>query len=217
MARQDTFNGIQNYPVPLSQYTGLTETALLAPSAYGYYPGYPSPTFPLGTATYPVVMWQGLDADANGGELDGHPFEVKISGKVTGASGTCTMLIKLYQATNAVLTSGVSSSTYATLLTHGPSGTGITALVGSSAVTLSSSVSTNFSLSVPLIWDSTSAKLTFAGAPSYYALGATATPTVSNASVSSLGMTDLNFFPTFTWGTTIATSLTLSEFVINRL
>jgi hypothetical protein len=135
---------------------------------------------------------------------------------VTGAS-TCTFLIKLYQVTNAVLTSGVTSATYATLLTHGPSGTGITALVSSSAVTLSSTVKTNFTLTAPLIWDSTSSQLNFAAAPVFYEIGATATPTVSNASVGSVGSSDLNFIPSFTWGTAFGGSLVLKEFVINRL
>ena len=214
--RQDSIAGFQNYTVPLTSYAGITETALLAPFSSGYYPAYPSPLLPLSTAAYPVVMYVSVPPDVAGGEMDGHPFEVKITGTVTGAS-TCTFDLKLWQATNAVLTSGATSTTYATLLTHPPSGTGITGLVGSSAVTLSSTVKTNFSLKAPFIWDSTSKQLNFAGAPEFYAIGATASPTVTNASVTSLGQTDLNFFPTFTWGTAFGGSLVLSEFVINRI
>jgi hypothetical protein len=214
--RQDSVVGFQNYTVPLSSYAGITETALLVPFSSGYYPGLPSPEFPLSTATYPVVMYVSVPPDVSGGELDGHAFEVKITGTVTGAA-TCTFDLKLWQATNAVLQSGITSATYATLLTHPPSGTGIAGLVGSSAVTLSSSVKTNFSLKAPLIWDSTSKQLNFAGAPEFYAIGATATPTVTNASLTSIGQTDLNFFPTFTWGTAFGGSLILSEFVINRI
>jgi hypothetical protein len=216
MARQDTVAGIYNYPVPLTSYASITETALLAPFSSGYYPAYPSPGVPLSTSTYPVVLPLGVNPDVAGGEFDGHAFEVKITGTVTGAA-TCTFLIKLYNVTNAVLTSGITSATYATLLTHGPSGTGITALVSSSAVTLSSTVKTNFSLVAPFIWDSTSKQLNFANAPVFYEIGATATPTVSNASVASIGSSDLNFLPTFTWGTAFGGSLVLTEFVINRL
>jgi hypothetical protein len=214
--KQDTVVGFQNYTVPLASYAGITETALLAPFASGYYPSLPSPEFPLSTATYPVVMYVSVPPDVAGGELDGHAFEVMIAGTVTGAS-TCTFDLKLWQATNAVLQSGITSTTYATLLTHPPSGTGITGVVGSSAVTLSSTVKTNFRLVAPLIWDSTSKQLNFAGAPVFYAIGATATPTVTNASITGLGQTDLNFFPTFTWGTAFGGSLVLSEFGINRL
>lgn len=217
MARQDTVAGIYNYPAQLAQLAGLTETALLAPTAAGVYPSLPSPTFPLSTTTYPVVLWQGVSPDIAGGEFDGHPFEVRISGSAVGPAGTSTMLIKLYQASNAVLTSGITSTTYATLTTHGPSGTGISGLVGSSAITLSSSVKTNFTLAARLIWDSTSKQLNFAEAPIFYSIGVTATPTVTNASTASVGTSDLNFFPTFTWGTTVAASVTLSEFVINKL
>jgi hypothetical protein len=214
--RQDSVVGFQNYTVPLASYAGITETALLAPFSSGYYPGLPSPEFPLSTATYPVVLPISVPPDVSGGELDGHPFEVVIAGTVTGAA-TCTFDLKLWQASNAVLQSGITSATYATLLTHPPSGTGINGLVGSSAVTLSSSVKTNFRLKAPFIWDSTSKQLNFAGATEFYAIGATATPTVTNASLTSIGQTDLNFFPTFTWGTAFGGSLILSEFAINRV
>ena len=216
MARQDTVVGFYNYPVPLSSYASITETALLAPFASGYYPGLPSPEFPLSTATYPVVMYVSVPPDVSGGELDGHPFEVVIAGTVTGAA-TCTFDLKLWQASNAVLQSGITSTTYATLLTHPPSGTGINGLVGSSAITVSSSAKTNFRMVAPLIWDSTSKQLNFANAPVLYGIGATASPTVTNATLASIGQTDLNFFPTFTWGTAFGGSLVLTEFVINRL
>lgn len=218
MARQDSVVGIYNYPVPLSQYSGLTETALLAPNASGYYPGFPSPTFPLGTSTYPVVLWQGVSPDIAGGEFDGHAFEVKLTGTATGPSGTSTLTIKLYQATNAVLTSGITSTTYAQLLTHGPSGTGIAQVASAGAITLTTSVSTNFTFSAQFVWDSASSKLNLANTPSAWASGATLTGAAgSTTSATSIGVSDLNFFPTFTWATTIGTSLNLKEFVINRL
>lgn len=216
MARQDTIVGFYNYTVPLANYPTLTETALYAPFASGVYPGFPSPAFPLSTATYPVVMYISVPPDIAGGELDGHAFEVKLTGTVTGAADS-DLDIKLWTASNAVLTSGVTSATYAEVsTTKPPSGTGIAGLVGSSAVTVDG-LSTSFSLSAPFIWDSTSSKLNFAGAPSFYSLGVTATPTVTNATLSTIGQSDLNFFPTFTWTTTIGTSLVIKEFVINRL
>jgi hypothetical protein len=162
-------------------------------------------------------LWQGVSPDIAGGEFDGHPFEVKIAGKVTGPAGTSTLTVKLYQASNAVLTSGVTSSTYAQLLTHGPSGTGINGVSSAGATTVSTSVSTNFSFTTQLIWDSASQQLNSANLPVFYSIGATRTGAITTASITSVGSSDLNFFPTFTWATTIGASLTLTEFVINRL
>ena len=219
--RQDTFAGIYNYTVKTADYASITESALQAPSASGVYPGYPSPAFPLcnqvisGT-TYPVVLWQGISPDVAGGELDGHPFEVKIAGTATGAS-TCTLTVKLYQASYSVLTSGITSTTYATLTTHGPSGTGISQVVSTSSIALGSTAKTNFVITVPLVWDSTSKTLNWASAPSAYAIGASLSATTGTASTTSVAQTDLNFFPTFTWGTAFGGSLELNEFVINRL
>ena len=214
--RQDTIAGIYNYTVPLASYASITETALLAPFASGAYPGYPSPSIPLSTAAYPAVLWQGVSPDVAGGEFDGHDFEVKLTGTATGAA-TCTLTVKLYQAAYSVLSSGVTSTTYATLTTHGPSGTGINQIVSSSAIALGSSAKTNFSIRVPLTWDSTSKTLNWATAPSAYAIGASLTATTGTASSTSITAADLNFFPTFTWGTAFGGSLVISEFVINRV
>lgn len=221
MARQDTVIGLYNYAVKTADYAGLTESALQAPSASGVYPGYPSPAFPLSNqvisgTTYPVVLWQGVPPDVAGGEFDGHPFEVKICGTATGAA-TCTLAVKLYQASNAVLTSGITSSTYATLTAHGPSGTGISQIVSSSAIALGSTAKVNFTLNAPLQWDATSKTLNWASAPSFYAIGATLTATTGTVTTTSVGQTDLNFFPTFTWGTAFGGALTITEFVINKL
>lgn len=216
MARQDTVSGFQNYQVPLTQYTGLTETALLAPNASGVYAGFPSPTIPISTSTYPTLLWAGVAPDIAGSEFDGHPFEVKIAGKVSGVSGTNTLTLKLWQAAQSVLLSGPSSTTYGGLTTHPPSGTGINSIAAGAAITLTSSVVTNFVFNVPLIWDSVSQKLNIAAAPSLYAIGATVTVTPT-ASTSSVAITDLNFFPTFTFGTAQSASILLTELSINRL
>ncbi len=77
MANQNSVAGIYNYPVTLSQYTAGTELALLAPLATGVYPSLPSPSVPLSTSAYPVVLWQGVPPDVAGGEFDGHPFQVE--------------------------------------------------------------------------------------------------------------------------------------------
>ena len=217
MANQNTVAGIYNYPVTLSQYAAGTELALLAPLATGVYPSLPSPSIPLSTSTYPVVLWQGVSPDIAGGEFDGHPFQVSISGTITGPSGTSTATIKLYQASNAVLTSGFTSSTYAQLLTAPPSGTGISGTSSAGAITVTSSVKTNFSFQANYMWDSVSQTLCAFGVPVAYAIGATLTGAITTAKTTSVGVSDLNFFPTLTFATTVPASVVVKEFVINRL
>ena len=217
MANQNTVAGIYNYPVTLSQYTAGTELALLAPLASGVYPSLPSPSLPLSTSTYPVVLWQGISPDIAGGEFDGHPFQVSISGTITGPAGTSTATIKLYQASNAVLTSGFTSSTYAQLLTAPPSGTGIRALSSAGAITVSTSAKVNFTFQANYQWDSVSQTLGAFGIPTAYAIGATLTGAITNATATSVGVSDLNFFPTLTFATTVPSSVVIKEFVINRL
>jgi hypothetical protein len=221
MARQDTFAGLYNYTVKTADYAAITESALQAPSATSVYPGYPSPAIPLSNqvisgTTYPTVLWQGVSADVAGGELDGHPFEVVVAGTATGAA-TCTLTVKLYQAAYSVVSSAVNSTAYGYMTAHGPSGTGVNQIVSASSIALGSSAKTNFILKAPLIWDSTSKTLNYAYAPSAYAIGASLSATTGTASSTSIGQTDLNFFPTFTWGTAFGGSLVITEFVINRL
>ena len=218
MATQNTCFGIYNYSVPLSLYGAGAETSLYAPTAANQAPSLPSPLFPLSTAALPVVLWIGPGADITGGELDGHAFEVKITGKITAPAAGCTFIMNLYQVTRSVVTSLVNSTTYATLVTTPPSGTGINEIAtGASGGAISASVSTNFVFSVPLIWDSTAKKLSFTSLPMLYQAGATITATVSTASTTVSAFTDLNFFPTFNFTTGVPTSLVLSEFVLNRL
>lgn len=217
MAQQNTVAGIYNYPVTLSQYTAGTELALLSPLAAGVYPSLPSPTIPLSTATYPAVLWQGISPDLAGGEFDGHPFQVSISGTITGPAGTSTATIKLYQASNAVLTSGVTSTTYAQLLTAPPSGTGISGTSSAGAITVSTSVKTNFTFQANYQWDSVSQTLCAFGVPVAYAIGASLTGAITTAKTTGVGVSDLNFFPTLTFATTVPTSVVIKEFVINRL
>jgi len=221
MARQDTVVGLYNYTVKTADYAAITESALQAPSASSVYPGYPSPAIPLSNqvvsgTTYPTVLWQGVPPDVAGGEFDGHPFEVKICGTATGAA-TCTLTVKLYQAAYSVLSSSITGTTYATLTSHGPSGTGINQIVSTSSIALGSTAKTNFVLTAPLVWDSTSKTLNWASAPSAYAIGASLTATTGTASSTSITSSDLNFFPTFTWGTAFGGSLVITEFVINKL
>ena len=112
MARQDTVAGFQNYSVPLSLYT-TAEGVLYAPLVSA--PGFQSPLLPLSTATYPVAAFITPSPDIAGSVYDGHPFEIKLAIKFT-TTGSTNILLNMYQVTNAVLTSGITSATYAGLV-----------------------------------------------------------------------------------------------------
>ena len=214
MARQDTVAGYYNFPATIAQ---TTETATLAPSASGVYAGFPSPLFPLSTTTYPTLVYTAPSPDIALGELDGHSFEVKISGKIT-TTATANLTINLYQVTNAAIAVGPAGTGYPATLTAGPSGTGVTKLTTGTATAVGTSgASINFSLYQQYIWDSVSKALYCATAQTQFIKGATVSVTQSALTVGSLGTSDLNFFPTFTvsaLGTGV--TLSLSEFVINR-
>lgn len=213
MARQDTSFGFQNYSVPLSLYTAGSENVLFAPTAPA--PGFPSPLFPLSTSTYPVALFVTPSPDIAGGDLDGHPFEIKLAVKFT-TGANCSILLNMYQVTNSVLTSGVTSATYGTLTQASPSGTGITKLVTGTS-TAANSTSGTIVFSQQYTWDSGSKLLAIANPATTYQKGVAISNTQSAATVSSLNFTDLNFIPSFTFATNVPTVFTVTEFSLNRI
>ena len=213
MARQDTVVGFQNYPLPVTSYVAGTEQALLAPIASGVYPGLPSPVFPLSTATYPDVLYVAPGADIAGSVYDGHPFVIKIAAKFT-TTANCSILLNLYQATNAVLGGGPSSSAYSvvTALT----GTGVTKLVTGTS-TAANTTSGTILFSGSYMWDATSGLLGITDVATTYQKGVSISTTQSAATVASLAFKDLNFYPSFTFATSVPSVFTITEFVIDRL
>lgn len=213
MSRQDTSIGFYNYPVPTT--AAITETILLAPSASGVYAGLPSPAFPLSTTTYPCGLNVSIPPDiALSESWDGHPFEVRIAGRLT-TTATTNFTVNLYNFTGAVLAGGPSAANY-----KGASltGTGVTKLTTGTATAVGTGgASVNFTFAQQFIWDSVSKTLAVAAAPVTYQLGAAVTNTVSAATVASLASTDLNFAPSFTYSATNTPVLTVTEFVINRI
>lgn len=209
MSRVDTSIGIYNYPVATT--TATTQTALLAPTASGIYPSLPSPSIPLSTTTFPAGLWIGVPADIAGGEFDGHPFEVKVAGKLT-TTATTSLTVALYNATAASFAGGPGATSY-TLATLG---TGCTKVAGNGTPSAvgTGGASVNFVLSVQFIWDSVSKNLSTL-ANTLYINGSLVTTTPAN--VTALGQADLNFIPAFTYSATNSPVLTLTEFVINRI
>jgi hypothetical protein len=215
MARQDTSVGFQNYPLTVTSYVAGTEQALIAPTASGVYPGLPSPVFPLSTSTYPSVMYVTPSPDIAGSVYDGHPFEIKLALKfTTAASVNTSILVNLYQATNAVLAGGPTSSAYSvvTALT----GTGVTKMITGTS-TAANSTSGTIILSAQYVWDSVSKQLAIANAATTYQKGVSISTANTAATVASLNQNDLNFYPSFTFATTVPTSFVVTELSIDRV
>ena len=207
MANLNSTAGFQNLPAQL--ITGTTETALVVP-AQGLYGGsLPSPTFAAGNG-----LSIGFPPDIAGSVYDGHPFLVSVVGKITtGAS--LTFLPKLYQVPGTI----VAAQTQGTVANDN------VVMVG--AATSSGAAGTqNFVIQTQFLWDSTSKKLT--GFVSGYQINgvniAVGTPTGTAGQaqvttvVSSVGVGDLNFIPSFTFGTAnAANAVTVTEFLIDRV
>ena len=210
MARQDTVCAWYN--VPQTQTT-TANTALLVPTASGVYPGLPSPNFPLSTTTFPDALSLGVPPDIAGGEFDGHVFEVLLALKVT-TSATANFTVNLYNVTAAAVAGGPSASTYtAAALT----GTGVTTLLTGTATAVGTGgASVNIVVRAQFIWDSVSKILGIANTATTFQKGVSITTTATNATVASLGASDLNFLPSFTVSAGTATIL-VTEFSINRI
>ncbi len=210
MARQDSVAG---YPAfNYSQTIAVTtETALLAPSASGVSPYFPSPEFPLSTTTYPTGVFVGVSPDIAGSVFDGHPFEVVLS-FTASSSATTNTLVDLYNAKAASFKDGPAASSY-TLATLG---TGCTKVVtGTATANLTSSVTINYIMKASFLWDSLTKILSWTGTTQYQ--NGVIVANAANANATSVGLTDLNFIPSFTFASAATTTVNIKEFVINRL
>ena len=214
MSKQDTSYGIENYVVTPSQYTAGSEQVLYAPLAAGVNPVFPSPLFPLSTSTYPVAVYIAPSPDIAGSVFDGHPFQIKFAAKFTTAA-SASITLNLYQVTNSVLTSGITSATYGTLTQASPAGTGITTLVTGTA-TAANTTSGTLTFVQEYTWDSVSKLLGINTTASTYQKGVTVSNTQTHATVTSLNFNDLNFLPSLTFTTALPTVFNITEFVINR-
>lgn len=183
MSNVNSFEAFYNLPT-LSVTTG-SATPITVP-ATGI-ATLPSPALPVGSNISLGIS----DAVVGNMTVDGHPFKVRISGKVfTGASST--FIPAIYLGTASTVGSSVASVTG-------------TAFAGAS----------NFTLEATLIWDSVSGKLNgYALASINGANSAIATTSVQSGITSA---TALSFVPQFTFGTAnAANTVTVTEFVIDR-
>lgn len=211
MARQDTSVGIYNYPQTIAT---TSATPLLTPSASGIYPSLPSPEFPLSTTALPAGLFIGIPSDIAGSVYDGHPFEVSLAIKAT-STATTNFLVSLYNAKQSSFSAGPGAGT-AGGYTLGTLGTGCTKVIPSTATAgLTSTQSINFWLKAQFLWDSTTQILSYLTSTAYLNGASIAANTPINAT----GVTsaDLNFIPQFTLASSATTTITVTEFVINRL
>ena len=207
MSRQDSSFGLRNFTQII---TGSSETPLLSPSAYGVTPGFPTPFFPLSTTTYPVGVFIGLPRDS-GQTIDGHPFEINLSGTISGNT-TTNVLINLYNANQASWKDGPYAGTY----TVGTLGSGCTNVVtGTATAGITSSVKVNFWLKASFIWSSATNILSFGSAVQY--LNGSVVGIGATANATGIKLQDLSFIPSFTFASGGTNTVTLSEFFIDRL
>ncbi len=210
MARQDTSYGYPNFNY--SQVVAVTtETALLAPSASGVSPYFPSPEFPLSTTTYPTGVFVGIPADIAGSVFDGHPFEVVLSFTASSTATTNT-LVNLYNAKASSFSGGPAASSY-TLATLGTGCTKV--LTGTATANLTSSVTINYVMKTQFLWDSLTKILSWAGTTQYQ--NGVLITNAANANATTVAITDLNFIPSFTFASAATTTVNIKEFVINRV
>lgn len=210
MARQDSVAGFPAFNY--SQVVAVTtETPLLAPTASGVSPYFPSPEFPLSTTTYPTGVFVGVSPDIAGSVFDGHPFEVVLSFTASSTATTNT-LVNLYNAKASTFAGGPSASSY-TLATLG---TGCTKVVtGTATANLTSSVKINYIMKAQFLWDSLTGILSWTGTTQYQ--NGVLVTNAANANATSVAATDLNFIPSFTFASAATTTVNIKEFVINRL
>jgi hypothetical protein len=208
MSRQDSSVGIFNYTQIIS---GTSATPLLAPTAAGVNPGFPSPLFPLSTATYPVGVFVGVPPDVAGGEFDSHPFEVQLTAKVTSTT-TTNVLVSLFQATAASWKDGPYAGTY----TLGTLGSGCTNVATGTATSgLTSSAGVDLWFKAQFVWSSSTKALRFGTAAQY--INGSVVSISATSGATSIGSTDLNFIPQFTFASGGINTVNVVEFVIQKL
>lgn len=201
MANQNTFALWQNLP---SQAIAVsTETALTVP-AVGNFSTLPSPLLAAGSG-----LFVGVNPDIVGSELDGHPFAVRLVGKATTA-GSYTFLPKIYQVPQSIVLAGTQGTVSNDHV--------VVALAATSIATATQ----NFLVEAEFLWDSTS-KILNGFVTSAQINGVNIAPNsgtagtlVATTQITSVGINDLNFIPSFTFGTAGANSVQVTELSISR-
>jgi len=200
MANVNSSNGYVSLP---AQVIGTTAaTTLAVPAATALYQGLPSPIFAAGAGLYidPAKNYQSSNPSAASptyvnDSVDGRQFRVRVVGFTT-VSASSTFQVSLFNGSSSTTTSDT-----------------LVAISASYTITTASTV--NFVLEANFLWDSTSSQLNgwfFSDVNNTYT-GAAAT-----TKVASLSVTNLQFIPAFTFGTSnAANTVTVKEFLFENV
>lgn len=195
--------------LPAQTISASTETALLVPAGppTANYGTLPSPAFPAATG-----LSLGWPPDiAGSGSYDGHPFKVRIAGRlVTAASMNQTL--KIYQVPASI----VAAQTSATL-------TNDHIFVSLAATSSGAAATQSFLVEAELFWDSVTKTLNgFVTAAQINGVNiavnsGTAGTNVATTQITAVGVGDLNFIPSFQFGTANGgNNVTVTEFALDR-
>lgn len=200
MANVNSSLGFSTLP---AQTIGTTSvTTLLVPPATALYQGLPSPVFAAGAGLYLA-----LDPDYQSGNpqassptyvnssVDGKQFRIRIVG-ITTVSASSTFQVSLYNGTSSTVTSDT-----------------LVAISASYTITTASSI--NWVFESNFLWDSTTSHLNgwFQSDVNNVFTGAAAITAITNLSV-----TQLQFIPAFTFGTSnAANTVTVKEFLFEKV
>lgn len=212
MSNVNTTAGLYNVP---KKFIGVTTAfQVFTVPAAGLYPGYPSPTLPVGSA-----LSVGL-SDIDGSQsFDGRPFKVKVAGEVLGIA-TSTFTLTLGHSTRANV-GQIGAAAPVTAL--GAAGTGFVSLATLFSTLTLGALSGKFYSEILCLWSSLSDRL----ATGHFSVSALSNgallpgPPVWAAStaVAVTAITDLNFVLSASINTAAdaTTYVQLNEFSVERV
>jgi len=188
--------------LPAQSVTTTAATTLLVPAASALYQGLPSPVFAAGAGLYLAVAPNYQSGNPNASaptyvndSLDGRQFKVRVVGLTTVAASS-TFQVSLFQGTSSTTTSD-------------------TLVAISSSYTITTASTINWVFDCNLLWDSTTSHLNgwFQSDVNNVFTGSAAITAITNLSV-----TNLQFIPAFTFGTSNAgNTVTVKEFLFENV
>jgi hypothetical protein len=212
MSNINTLAGLYNIPRKLIPTT--TAFQVFTVPAAGLYPGYPSPTLPVGSA-----LSVGL-SDIDGSQaFDGRGFKIRVAGEALGIA-TSTLTLTLGQNT---LANVGQIGAAAPVTAAGVKGTGFNTVATLFSTLTVGALSVKFNSEVLLLWSSVSDRL----AAAHFSVSALSNASIlpsppvwaSASSVAVTAITDLNFTLAASIDTAAdaTTYVQINEFVIERI
>ena len=141
----------------------------------------------------------------------GHPFEIQLACNIL-SSTTTNVLVNLYNAKATAWKDGPYAGTY----TLGTLGSGCTKVVtGTANSGLTSTAGVNFWMKASFSWSAVTKILALNSAAQY--LNGAVVPVSATSNVTTVANTDLSFIPSFTFASGGTNTVTILEFLVNRL